>query len=372
MKLGVNVVRLTRPFTGVGRYVECLLREWSAMEWPFDEIVLYAPAPIREDLALVSLARFRVKTIASKLPDPIWEWASLKRAARDVDVLFCPSYTLPLGYKGRCAVTYHGPARYRGWSPRALRYACYDRLYRYSARRADAVFACSDVVKRRVVDIYGVPSERVSVTYMAPSSQFVPVTDAAILSATRRSFLGADEPFILFVGKLSDRHFIPEMLEAYAQAARRAGLPHRLLVVGPDTLGFDVPRRARRMGLADRIMHVPFVKHADLPALYSAADSFLFPASEEEGFGIPVLEAMACGTPVISTNQGGVAELAAGAALLVERSSVEELSAAIEKLSGDAALRERLRSAGLERAAGISWKHTAEKTMERLARIAER
>jgi len=372
VKLGVNVVRLTRPFTGVGRYVECMLREWSAMKWPFDEIVLYAPAPIREDLALVSLDRFRVEIVGSKLPDPLWEWSALKRAARDVDVLFCPSYTLPLGYEGRCAVTYHGPARYRGWSARALRYGCYDRLYRYSARRADAVFACSGVVKRRVVDVYGVPSDRVSVTYMAPSSEFAPVADAATLAATRRHFLGSDEPFILFVGKLSDRHFIPEMLEAYAHAARRAGLPHRLLVVGPDTLGFDVPRRARRMELADRIVYIPFVKHADLPALYSAAESLIFPTSEEEGFGIPVLEAMACGTPVISTNQGGIAELASGAALLVERSSVEELSAAIEKLSGDAALRDRLRAAGLERAAGITWKRTAEKTMERLGRLAER
>ena len=101
---------------------------------------------------------------------------------------------------------------------------------------------------------------------MAPSHAFAPTTDAAVRAHIRKRYLGSDDPYVLFVGKLSDRHFIPEMLEAFASSVRRANLPHRMLVVGPDVRGFDVPRRARRLGMAERIVHVPFVKHLDLPA----------------------------------------------------------------------------------------------------------
>ena len=370
MRQGVNVVRLTRPFTGVGRYVECLLREWAHMDLPFDDIVLFAPARIREDLAAIPLNRFRVEVVGPKLPDPVWEWSSLRRASRDVDVLFCPSYTVPRGYRGRCAVTYHGPALIRRFGAQFLRVAAYDRLHRYSARRAGIVFTCSRAVKRRVVEVYGVPSKQVSVTYMAPSHAFAPTTDAAVRAHTRKRYLGSDDPYVLFVGKLSDRHFIPEMLEAFASSVRRASLPHRMLVVGPDVRGFDVARRARRLGMAERIVHVPFVKHLDLPAVYGAADFFLYPASDAEGFGIPVLEAMACGTPVISTNRGGVSEVARDSAFLVENSSVEELSAAIEHVAEDAEMRDRLRESGLQRSSQITWRFTAEKTMRRLWRLA--
>jgi hypothetical protein len=110
LKLGVNVVRLTREFTGVGRYIECLLSEWATMEIPFTEVVLYAPRSLRNDLAVFPPGRYRIETIDSVLPDPLWERSHLGRAAAGCDVLFCPSYTMPIGFLGRCAVTYHGPA----------------------------------------------------------------------------------------------------------------------------------------------------------------------------------------------------------------------------------------------------------------------
>ena len=114
VKLGINVVRLTRQFTGVGRYLECLLRHWAEHGAPFDEVILYAPQRLRADLVEFPLEAFTVRLVGQQGPDPVWEWRSLRHAAQEVDVLFCPSYTVPIGFDGRCAVSYHGPAYNEG------------------------------------------------------------------------------------------------------------------------------------------------------------------------------------------------------------------------------------------------------------------
>lgn len=372
MKLGINVVRLTRPFTGVGRYIECLLNEWASMSLPFEEVVLYSPAPIRTDLALFPSEAFRTEIIGRPLPDPVWESLYLRKVHTECDVLFCPSYTLPVGYKGLTAVTYHGQALFSRLGPKALRGAMHDVLHRYSARNADCVFTVSQAVKDRVVTAYGVPQERVVVSHLAPSEAFRRILDTDRRSAVSQKYLGTDDPFILFVGKLSDRHFIPELLEAFRDTLRRLALPHRILLVGPDALSPSVNEIVRRLNLEDRVIHIPFIPHLELPLVYNAAEFFVYPASSVEGFGIPVLEAMACGTPVISTDQGSISEFAQGSALLVENSTVPELSTAIERLATDPVLREDLRRHGLATANRFKWRVTAEQTMNRLWETAQR
>lgn len=372
MKLGVNIVRLTRSFTGVGRYIECLLNEWARTPQPFDEIVLYTPAPIAQERVTFPLDKFRVEVLGKPAPDPVWEYRQLRRAAKHIDVLFCPSYTLPLGYRGRCAVTYLGPSENRPGTREWFRSRAYDALYRYSARRADHVFACSRAVKRRLTDVYGVPAERVSVTWLAASEHFHPVDDPEALRAMRLKHGLGDAPYILFVGKLARRHYIPELLTAFSRLHQRPDIPHRLVIAGPDYLGLDVPGMASRLGIGESVTWIPFVEHRELPVLYSGAKFFVFPASAAEGFGIPVAEAMACGTAVITTRAGSLPEFADGVALFSESSGVSELERAMERLALDAPLREQLARRGPDRAAGISWKITAEKTMAVLQRLAQR
>lgn len=370
MKLGVNVIRLTRPFTGVGRYIECVLKEWSQMETPFEEIILYAHSPIRQEQVVFPLDRFRIEIVGPRVPDPIWEWKSLRHRAEEMDVLFCPSYTIPLGYPGKCVVTNHGPAEntfpsYQWWRSHA-----YERLYRYSAHKADRVLANSYSVKRRLVEVYGVSHSKINVTYPAPSEAFHPIHDGKVLKKTRQRYLGEDFPYILFVGKLARRHHIPNLLQAFAEVYRAYTLPHKLLIIGPDYLKLNVPRLAKKMGVKNAVIHIPYVKHVDLPPFYSAAEFFVYPSSEAEGFGIPVIEAMACGTPVMTVNQGSLSEFATGAAHLVENSSVEQLKSGLERLLFDPALRKELSERGIERARSITWKSTAESTMEVLWQVA--
>lgn len=370
MKLGVNVIRLTRQFTGVGRYIECVLKEWSQMETPFDKIILYTNSPIKQEQVVFPLDRFRIEIVGSRVPDPLWEWRSLRPKAKEIDVLFCPSYTIPVGYSGKCVVTNLGPAEniflsYQWWRSQA-----YERLYKYSARKADRVLACSRSVKRRLVEIYSIPQSKINVTYLAPSHVFQPIGDKEILNKTRQKYIGGECPYILFVGKLARRHYIPNLLQAFAELYKTNNLPHKLLVVGPDYLNIDVPRLAQKLGIKDAIIHIPYVKHVDLPPLYNAAELFVYPASEAEGFGIPVIEAMACGTSVLTVNKGSLPEFAKDASLLVKDSSIEQLKMGLERLIFDPALREELAQKGIERAMSITWKKTAEKTMDLLWQVA--
>ncbi|MFQ5739067.1 MAG: glycosyltransferase family 4 protein [Acidobacteriota bacterium] len=370
-RLGVNIVRLTRPFTGVGRYVECILDQWSRMKVPFSEIVLYAPREIDSGRVVFSIDEFRMRVVGKTMPDPLWEWQHLTRAAREVEVLFCPSYTVPLGYAGKCAVSYLGPAITRCGTWEWFRNLAYQRLHRYSARHAGHVFTCSASVKNRVVEGFRVPAERVSVTYLAPSSLFRPIDDRQLLETTRLNFLGTPDPYVLFVGKLTERHSIPNLIGAFARLRKNhPALPHRLLLVGPNPLHLNITGLTRAHQITDGVVHVPFVPHDQLPPVYAAADIFVFPASDAEGFGIPVVEAMACGTPVISTHQGSIREFGPGAALLAPTSSTEDLHAALEELICNGELKTRLRIKGLERAAGMTWQRTARKTMDVLWKLA--
>jgi glycosyltransferase involved in cell wall biosynthesis len=369
MKLGVNAVRLTRPFTGVGRFAECVLAEWSEMSLPFEKVALYSPVPIDPARVVFPLDRFELVVGGPRGPDPFWESDWLADRAGEMDVLFSPSYTLPLGYGGKCAVMNLGPSENRPLTYEWFRSLAYERLYRASARRADHVFACSKAVKRRLVERYGIPPERITVAFLAASRLFFPVTGEAALRAARLRYSGADGPFVLFVGKLARRHSIGNLVRAFARLRRR-GARHRLVVAGPDYLRLDVAKLARDEGVGGAVIHHPFVEHRDLPALYSAAEEVVFPATQAEGFGIPVLESMACGTPVVSVAQGSIPEFAAGAALLVPSSSVEDLENGLERMIGDPELRRELSAKGLLRASSITWRITAEKIREDLWSVA--
>lgn len=370
MHLGLNAVRFTRPFTGVGRYMECVLKEWSEMKVPFERITLYTHTPLVQERLAFPLERYHVGVIGRELPDPIWEWRYLRPQSENLDVLFCPSYTVPLGYRGKCLLTNLGPAENTLGSYHWWRSQGYEALYKYSAHRANKVCACSQAVKKRLIDAYRVPSDKITVTYLAASEAFRPLGDSAKNDARRR-YIGREIPFILFVGKLAARHYIPNLLQAFAGVRRSKNIPHSLVLVGPDYLNLDIPARAKKLGIADSVVHVPYVTHQDLPPLYNAAECFIFPASEAEGFGIPVMEAMACGTPVITVNRGSLREFAPGATLLAESSAVEELQGALYKMISDPDLRKDLAAKGLERAKTITWRVTAEKTMDLLWRLAQ-
>lgn len=371
MRLDVNAVRLTRPFTGVGRYLESVLAEWQRSAPRFEEIALWSPRPLNGADLCFSPGHFRQIVGGPPGPDPWWENRFLRGPKADRSVLFSPSYTLPKGEPGPSAVLYHGPA----FDPRLgyarLRNWLYNRLHRRSAREATLVFVTSESVRTHVVDHFQVDPARIRVAYGAPNPRFRPPTAAERLVETGKRWAVGDRPFVLFVGKLVPRHYITELLAAFADAT--AETPEwDLVLAGPNRANIPLAGLIDQNRLGGRVRHYPFVGLQDLPSLYAAATVFLYPTDSTEGFGLPVVESMACGTPVLSVAQGSIPEVAGEAAELVATPDRAALGASLRLLIEDPARRTLLAERGLVRAASFSWQRTAEVLAKGLYEIAHR
>ncbi|HEX2770019.1 MAG TPA: glycosyltransferase family 1 protein [Geobacteraceae bacterium] len=224
-------------------------------------------------------------------------------------------------------------------------------------KRADAIVTISHSSKKDIVSCCRIAEDKVHVIHLGVDTRFVP--DTAEENDFARSLPGR---YILNIGTLEARKNLPRLLEAYV-IARRKGLPHKLLIGG--ARGWRLSNLAgivEKHALGNDVVFLGFVEDADLPALYRKADFFVYP-SIYEGFGMPILEAMACGTPVITANCSSMPEVAGDAALLVDPLDPEEIAARILDLAGSADLRRSLREKGIQRASRFSWEKTAQETL---------
>jgi glycosyltransferase involved in cell wall biosynthesis len=231
-------------------------------------------------------------------------------------------------------------------------------------RRADAIITISESSRRDIVRFFRVPEEKVTVTYLAADGRYRP--EPAGVPGNEVAQL--PRPYILSVGTLEPRKNLDGLLRAFSRA-RHAGISHKLVITG--ARGWGTTRLAelvRNLKLEDSVIFTGFVESCDLPHLYAGADFFVYP-SLYEGFGLPPLEAMACGVPVITSNVSSLPEVVGDAALLVDPRSDGDLADAIVRLAGDAMLRNGLRSQGLARAGLFSWERTAKESMAVYRRV---
>lgn len=369
MRLGVNGFRLTGRRLGVGRYVEYLLRWWPAIEHSFREIVVYSPGPIADPLPLAD--SIRLLELGPRAPAALWEHFVLPLRKPPDDLFFCPSYIVPLlSRRERIVVTHHGsyeaiPEAFPWWERNKSR-----ALYHYGCLRAERVITVSESSKRDIVRFYGLAEDRIRVIPPGVEDAFQPVRDPARLAARRRYYFPDGRPYVLFVGKLSARRRIPELLEAFSRLVRRLGLPHGLVLVGPDSSEQRVQERVMGLAIADRVVHLPFASHEELVEGYNAADLFIYP-SEYEGFGMPVLEAIACGTPTITLNNSAFPEFAGGIAHFARDGSAEGLEEAMETVLFSEEIRQRTLREGPRRADRYRWRDIARRTMEVLLETAQ-
>ena len=236
-------------------------------------------------------------------------------------------------------------------------------LVPFSARRADLVIAVSECTKTDLVNFYGIDPEKIVVTPAAPAPPFRLLDDRRRIDAVRREY-GIDGPFILYVGNIQPRKNLRRLIEAFAAVACESDIAHRLVIVGKKAwLHSPVLEAARASGLSERITFTGYVPDQDLPALYNAADLFVYP-SIFEGFGLPVLEAMSCGTPVITSNTSSLPEVGGDAAIYFDPFDAGDIARAMRAVVADPGLRSRLSARGLARAKEFSWAATARKTVE--------
>jgi glycosyltransferase involved in cell wall biosynthesis len=228
-----------------------------------------------------------------------------------------------------------------------------------SVARADHVIAVSQSTRRDLIELYRTSPDKVSVLYHGVTADFRPVNDASQLEAVRQKYGLGNQPFILSVGTIQPRKNYQRLIQAFAELPEE----YSLVIVG--SKGWDyqlVLNEVVTQGLTHRVHFPGFADDADLPALYSAASLFVYP-SLYEGFGLPVLEAMACGTPVVAANRSSLPEVVADAGLLVSPTDVASIAEGMKQVLMDTKLHRSMAEAGLSRAAKFSWTATAQQLM---------
>lgn len=238
-----------------------------------------------------------------------------------------------------------------------------------SVRRADSIIADSHHTAHDLTQQWRVPSERISVVQGAVDHQhFQPVHDSERLQKARNDYAIGERPFILALSRLEPRKNLTRLIEAFNIARNEALLPHRLIIGGgKGWLYEEIFQRVGELRLREHVHFTGFVGDADLPALYSAADFFAYP-SLYEGFGLPIIESLACGTPVLTANNSCLPEAGGPGALYVEAEDVRSIADGIVRLATDATLRAQLRTAGLHHAAHFTWERSARQLLDAYAR----
>ena len=298
---------------------------------------------------------------------------SLEMMLHPPDVLFVPAHVLPLVHPRRSVATVHDlgfryyPEAHRAADRRYLAWAT-----AWNARRSAAVLADSQATKSDLVREYGVAEIKVHVVHLGRDESLVPVRDPEVLVRTRARY-GLGKRYLLYVGTLQPRKNLSRVVEAFARLASSPLMDGVQLVLAGRRgwLYEDLFSRVKQGGLEERILFPGYVDEADLAALYSGALGYVFP-SLYEGFGIPVLEAQACGVPVMTSNNSSLPEVAGDAALLVDPTDVDAIADAILRLATDDGLRASLVERGLENVKRFSWAKCARETLEVLESVGKK
>lgn len=292
----------------------------------------------------------------------LWTLLALPRAVRDLalDVLHV-QYNGPRLKRAALVTTVHDVSfrLFPEW------FSLKDRLVldlglRRTLANARHVFAVSECTREDIAEVYGVERERITVTHNALPPGFEPPEAGAVDEVLARH--GVERPFVLFVGVRQPRKNLPRAIRAFSQARSGENLSHRLVIAGKRGWQGD-ETEAVIEAAGDDVQPVGYVPDADLPALYAGADALLFP-SLYEGFGIPVLEAFACGTPVVTSNVSALPEVAGDAAVLVNPREEAAVRGGLAGVLGDARLREELAERGRKRLEAFDWVETARRTVE--------
>jgi glycosyltransferase involved in cell wall biosynthesis len=369
MRIAINTLLLKRKPHGVGNYIKNLVYSLARLDTASEYLLLVS----RENLCHFEAlpGNFQIDLAPSQpLQRILWEQTilPLKLLTKRIDLYHGPAFVVPFAKSCPRVVTIHD-ASFRLTPERHS----HQRRFYYRAivptvmHASDGIITVSRSAKTDLLDVAAVPQDKVSVIPLGVDPQFQPITAPHLLERIRCKY-GLPRDFILFVGMIEPRKNLEALVDAYLADSLSARFD--LVLAGSLGWGYsDLLRKVTASGAADRIRLPGYVDAADLPALYSAASLFAYP-SFYEGFGLPVLEAMACGTPVVTSSVSSLPEVAGTAALLADPHDCNALAGALCDILNSAKLHAELSRRGLDRAKSFTWARTAEKTLAVYRRIA--
>lgn len=379
MQIGIDYTAAVRQGGGIGRYTRNLIRALAGLDAENRYTLFVAGGWGRGDGLGPWPANFRIRSVplTDRWLHILWQRLRLpvpvQVATGPLDLFHSPDFVLPPTGRTPTILTVHDLSFLcvpECFVPAFRRYL--EGAVRRAVRRAWRILADSESTRRDLIELLGVEPERVTVLYPGVEPRFRPARDAGVLERVRSRY-SLPGRFILGLGTLQPRKNFVGLIDAFVRllAAGDPGLAdlHLVIVGGPGWMYDQIAARVIATGLEGRV-HLPgFVDDADLPAVYSLASAFAFP-SWYEGFGLPLLEAMACGTPVVAADNSSLPEVVGNAGLLVSTGDTDALAGALARLLTDEALRARLVAAGREQAQRFTWERVARQLWETYRSVA--
>jgi glycosyltransferase involved in cell wall biosynthesis len=369
MQIAIDYTPAVHQRAGIGRYTRGLVQALASLdtENQYTLLVLGRTGAHFIPATLPTNFRLRFAPISDRWATVLWYRLNLPLPVElfsgRADLFYGPSFTLPPTF-APSLLTVHDLSflRYpQGAHPALL--AWLTKAVPRSLGRAHHVLADSESTRADLTELMQVPADQITVIGAGVEEHFQPVNEPEILARVRARYQLPDH-FVLSISTLEPRKNFTGLIAAFNQIATSAPDLHLMIAGGKGWLYDDIFAAAEASPLRERIHFAGYVADEDLPALYSLATLFAFP-SHYEGFGIPVLEAMACGTPVVCADNSSLPEIAGDAALLVEATDTDALADAMHQLLADASKREKLVQRGFTQAAKFTW----EKAATRLIRV---
>jgi glycosyltransferase involved in cell wall biosynthesis len=348
---------------GIGRYTRELVRALAALDPTTDYRLFTAgyksatlPASPGQNFTWHP-SRLNTEWLArlwhrARLPLRIERWVG------EIDLLHAPDFTLPPVRKGtRTILTVHDLSFVRAPETATPGLRAYlNQVVPRSVARADHILADSEATRQDLIDLYDTDPAKIDVLYSGVEARFRPIDETEVLQMVRGKYGIGNDPYLFSVGTVQPRKNYARL----AEALHRLDRPDLKLVIagGKGWLNDDLYRTVQTLGMEEQVQFLGFADDADLPALYNGAEVFAYPALYE-GFGLPPLEAMACGTPVVTANVSSLPEVVGEAGLAVDPTDVDAITSALERALDDDNLRAGLRERGLARARLFTWEQAA-------------
>jgi glycosyltransferase involved in cell wall biosynthesis len=368
MRIGIMLRHLGQHGGGVLVYTHNLLQEMLTLDTPHEFVLLYQEPSWLGSYNNGNGGRVQ-EMVLGKAPSIMWDqWLVPQVEKREeFDLIFNPKYSLPLLSQSRTVFVCHGLDWYvMPWGSKLM-----DRLnHRYLiprySQKADAIIAVSNTARQHLIEYLGVEEERIHTIYMGVDETFRRPVSPEELDEVKRTYRLPNH-FFLYCGQIYPPKNFGRLIQAYAQVGPELGIS--LVVAGGHTwLCKDEIALIDQLGISQWVLWPGWIDHKTLPAFYALAEALVLP-SLYESFGIPLLEAMASGCPIVTANRYGTAELAGPAAVLVDPEEVESITDGMHRVVMDRGLREQLIGAGRERAKDFSWDKCARETMRMLEKI---
>ena len=366
MRIGIDATALPAQPVGAGNYIIQFVKALAKMDIDY-ELIVFAQKSKRDLFDIPNDENLHWVIVPDKSPmyRLIWEQTTFPRLVHraEVDILHSLHYTQPIRLGCPSIVTIHDMTffLFPDLHTRSKR-LFFPFAIRSSVRRADALIAISESTRQDSIRLLGVSPQKIFTTQLGITDEFRVVKDNELLASVREKY-DLPEEFVLYVGLVEPRKNIPFLIRAYKSLADE-GIKHNLVIVG--RIGWmyqEVFKQIEELGLEGRVQFTGYLPQDDLPMVYNLASLFVYP-TKYEGFGLPALEAMACGTPVVTTAISSLPEIVGDAGMLIPPGDEQALASAMAEVLHDSTLFNQLRTRGLQRSEHFTWERTAQQTLK--------